>query len=46
MPNSDSLNVASAAEREELSCIFLEVTFFFQNPFLLNGEIPLFTNSI
>ncbi|KAG8640258.1 hypothetical protein MANES_13G040100v8 [Manihot esculenta] len=24
VPNSDSLNVASAAEREELSCIFLE----------------------
>lgn len=25
VPNSDSSNTASAAEREELSCIFLEV---------------------
>jgi len=29
LPSSDSVNAASAAEREELSCIFLEVVFIF-----------------
>lgn len=29
LPSSDSINAASASEKEELSCIFLEVVIFF-----------------